>query len=110
MLKKQHKTKGFFNKISQFFNKNKTDNQMLTILKYQQPSMRYSFSDLRIDEDMLFERVKRIEGDADFSYSQITNLGKLKSIKGVIFNYNSKLKKEDFKEVSKELSIPKESD
>ena len=52
----------------------------LTISKYEQPSDDYTFKDLGIDENKLFEKVKKIEKNADFCYSQITNLNNLKYI------------------------------
>ena len=52
----------------------------LTISKYVQPSKDYTFKDLGIDENKLLEKVKRIEGDADFSNSQATDLRNLEYI------------------------------
>lgn len=52
----------------------------LTISKYGQPSKDYTFKDLGIDENKLLEKVKRIEGDADFSNSQATDLRNLEYI------------------------------
>ena len=59
--------------------KNK-DTELLEIFTYRQPSKGFTFSDLGIDEDMLFERVKSVKGIADFRNSQVTNLGNLESI------------------------------
>ena len=83
----------------------------LTISAYKQPSYDYTFEDLGMDENKLFEKVKYIKGnanfyrsrienlgsiesigmDADFSASQITNLGNLKSIDGDADFKNSKI-------------------
>ena len=83
----------------------------LTISAYKQPSYDYTFEDLGMDENKLFEKVKYIKGnanfyrsrienlgsiesigmDADFSASQITNLGNLKSIGGDADFKNSKI-------------------
>ena len=54
----------------------------LTISEYKQPSEYYSFKDLGINENKLFEKVKQIKGYANFYNSQITNLDNLKYIDG----------------------------
>ena len=57
----------------------------LTISEYQRPSSDFSvtFKDLGIDENKLFEKIKRIKGDACFWHTDVTDLGKLKAIDGV---------------------------
>ena len=54
----------------------------LTIFEYEQPSEDYTFQDLGIDENKLLEKVKKIEGDADFYNSEVTNLKNLEVIDG----------------------------
>ena len=53
---------------------------LLTISEYRQPLSDITYSDIGIDENKLFERVKTIKGNADFSDSLISNLGNLESI------------------------------
>lgn len=53
---------------------------LLTISEYRQPSEGLTFFDLGIDEDMLFEKVKKIENHANFRSSKVTGLGDLESI------------------------------
>ena len=55
---------------------------LLTISEYRQPLSDITYSDIGIDENKLFERVKTIKGTADFSDSLITDLGNLKLIGG----------------------------
>ncbi len=55
---------------------------LLTISEYRQPLSDITYSDIGIDENKLFERVKTIKGNADFSDSLITDLGNLKLIGG----------------------------
>ena len=54
----------------------------LTISKYEQPSSNFTFNDLGIDENKMLLKVKIIDGDGDFRFSQVTNLGNLESIGG----------------------------
>ena len=63
----------------------------LTISEYRQPSIDYTFKDLGIDENKLFEKVKTINGSADFSNSQITDLGNLEKINGNAYFSNSQI-------------------
>ena len=56
------------------------ENGNLIISHYCQPSLDYSFDDLGIDENELFKRVIRIEGNANFNYSSIKKLENLQSI------------------------------
>ena len=52
----------------------------LTISAYKQPSYDYTFEDLGMDENKLFEKVKYIKGNANFYRSRIENLGSIESI------------------------------
>lgn len=54
----------------------------LAISCYRQPSKLYTFKDLGIDENKLFEKIQIIEGDAYFPNSKVTNLGTLKYVGG----------------------------
>ncbi len=56
------------------------ENGLLTIDCYRQPSKEFSFNDLGIDEDKLFEKIQAIKGKANFENSNITSLGNLQSI------------------------------
>ena len=53
---------------------------LLTISEYRQPSSDITYSDVGIDENKLFEKIKTIQGDADFSNSQVIDLCNLESI------------------------------
>ena len=56
------------------------ENGNLIISHYCQPSLDYSFDDLGIDENELFKKVIKIEGNASFDYSSIKRLQNLQSI------------------------------
>lgn len=51
----------------------------------------HDFSELGVDENKLFKKIKRIKGTADFRESNVTDLGNLKQIDGDIFFYYDKL-------------------
>ena len=61
---------------------------MIILSEYHQPSHTYdlkkkvTFTDLGIDENEMFKYVKEIKGDADFRFSQLTNMGNLECIGG----------------------------
>jgi len=55
---------------------------LLTIDKYKQPSEKYTFGDIGIDEDKLFKKIESIDGDANFRNSNLKNFGNLKNIGG----------------------------
>ncbi len=57
----------------------------LTISEYKQPSKDYTFKDLGIDENKLIEKVKSINGNANFSNSMLTDLNNIKYINGNAF-------------------------
>lgn len=63
----------------------------LDILEYRQPSNDYTFKDLGIDENKLFEKIKKIKGHADFSNSMVTDLGNLEYINGYAYFNNSQI-------------------
>ena len=56
------------------------EDDKIILKEYRNPSENFSFSDLGIDEDKLFEDIVEIEGDADFYNTSVTNLGNLKRI------------------------------
>jgi len=59
----------------------------LTISHYKQPVYGFTFEDAGIKENELIKNVKKIEGQADFNLSKITNLGSLQEIgQNVIFS------------------------
>lgn len=80
--------------IFEYFGINIKDgnNGLLTISEYCQPKD-FSFSDCGIDENKLLANVKKIEGDADFSSSEITKLPILQSIGGNADFSNSEITK-----------------
>ena len=80
-------------------------NGLLTIDCYRQPSNKFRFNDLGIDEDKLFEKIKAIKGKADFENSNITNLGELQSIGG-----NAIFRKSKIKDLGKLQSIGGDAD
>ena len=57
------------------------ENGLLTISKYWQPDG-FTYADCGIDENKLFEKVKKISRNAEFRGSKVTNLGNLQSIGG----------------------------
>ncbi len=63
----------------------------LTISAYKQPSYDYTFEDLGMDENKLFEKVKYIKGNANFYRSRIENLGSIESIGGMAYFRYSKI-------------------
>ena len=70
----------------------KKDN-MLVISEYRQPNKNgeFEYEDLGIDENKLFQFVTKINGNANFKKSKITNLGQLQSIGGNAYFENSKV-------------------
>ena len=93
-----------FEKIRKLFGlNNKKENSMLTkseqsdqaykliLSKYEQPDQSFTYKDLGIDENKLFKYVIKIEGDANFKDSSITDLANLKSIGGDASFCNSKI-------------------
>lgn len=64
---------------------------LLVISHYGDSEQNYSYSDLGINENKLFNDIKVIEKDADFSKSLITNLGNLQLIGGFVDFSNSKI-------------------
>lgn len=73
--------------------KNSDDNQTYySISKFNAVHDGITFNDLDIDENKLFERIKKINGNADFAGSEVTDLGVLESIIGDASFENSKIK------------------
>jgi len=60
----------------------KDEDGLLIISHYNANRDDYAFKDLEIDENRLFKHIKKIEGDAEFLFSQVMNLGNLESIGG----------------------------
>ena len=65
---------------------------LLTISEYRQPLSDITYSDVGIDENKLFEKIKTIQEDADFTNSQVIDLGKLESIGGDAYFSNSQVR------------------
>ena len=55
---------------------------LMIISEFRQPDCDFTFSDIGINENKLFEKIKEIKGDADFSYCEATKLGNIKLIGG----------------------------
>lgn len=81
-----------YEKILNYFGINTVKNTKgeFILSSYKQPTY-FTFKDLGIDENELFKNVIKIDGDADFSYSSLTDLGKLKSIIGSASFSNSRI-------------------
>ena len=73
-------------------NAEEDEDGFLTLTEYKQPSEKLTFFDIGIDENVLFEKVKRIDG---FAYFQNSNLKSLKNLETIgrcaIFDNNSKI-------------------
>ena len=67
------------------------ENGLYTISHYEQPK-KYSFKELGVDENKMFEKIERIDDYAIFCGSDLTKLGKLKSIGGNAYFGESKIK------------------
>ncbi len=65
---------------------------LLTISEYRQPLSDITYSDIGIDENKLFERIKTIQGDADFTNSQVIDLCNLESIGRDAYFSNSQVR------------------
>lgn len=60
-----------------------------TISNYKQPSDDYNFSDIGIDEQRMFSKIKKITGSANFENSAVSNFTTLKEIGGdAVFTYS----------------------
>ena len=70
----------------------------LVISEYRQPDKknRFNFDDLGIDENKLIQYVTKINGGADFRYSNITDFGQLQCIGGYVEVDDKKLFKKLF--------------
>ena len=49
-------------------------------MEYKQPADYYTFKDLGIDENKLFEKITKIKAHADFNNSHVTDLGNVEFI------------------------------
>lgn len=79
--------------IFKYFNIDITEdkNGFFSISHYKQPSHDITFAQLGIDENKLFEKVKEINGNADFINSKLLSLQNLKRIRGRASFYNSQI-------------------
>ena len=77
----------------------KIDSNKLIIEKFKQPDAEFTFKEVGIDENKIFQFVERIHGNADFSRSNVNNLGNLKSIGGDVLLKNSQLTPDNFKNI-----------
>ena len=75
---------------------------LLTVSGYKQPGSFYSYNSIGIDENKLFQYISEIKGDVTFRMSNVTNLGSLKKVDGIIYIADSQLSREDFKNITYE--------
>ncbi|MDD3237286.1 MAG: hypothetical protein PHV37_04235 [Candidatus Gastranaerophilales bacterium] len=75
------------------------DDGMLELAKFQKAAKEFTYEDLGISENEMFKHIKKINGNANFEGTQVTNLGALKEIGGYTFASQSKLNYESFKNV-----------
>lgn len=68
------------------------DNGNYKISHYKQPSFKFKFKDIGVDENELFKKIECIEDFAEFNKCDATTLGSLKQINGNVFFNNSKIK------------------
>ena len=69
----------------------KNENGLYTISHYEQPK-KYTYKDLGIDENKMFEQIERIDDYAIFCNSELKDLGSVKSIGGNAYFGESKIK------------------
>ena len=86
-------------KILRNFGVKKDEDGNIRVKKYDQLSPFFTYKDLGIDEDKMFENITSIEGNAIFSRSDLKSLHNLKSIGGNVYIVNSKLSEKDFKDI-----------
>ena len=67
------------------------DDGLLELSNFKKPHSDYTFQDLGINENEMFKSIGVIDGYADFGGTQVTNLGKLKTINGNVSLEYSKL-------------------
>ncbi len=86
----ESKESSFIDKMCKFFGFRKEEpiklpkrkSKNITLAFYKQPNKDLSFEDLGIDENKLFQNVKKIHGKADFSRSKLDSLNNLEFISG----------------------------
>ena len=67
------------------------ENGLYTISHYEQPK-KYTFKELGINENKMFEKIERIDDYAIFCNSELKDLGEVKSIGGNAYFGESKIK------------------
>ncbi len=72
------------------------DDGLLTVTNYKQPHKSYAYMSLGIDENKLFQYISEIKGDVTFRMSNVTDLGSLKKVDGVIYINDSHLSRNNF--------------
>lgn len=75
------------------------ENGNFTVKKYSQPSSEISFKDLGIDEDQMFEKITRIEGNAIFHKDNLNSLHNLQYVGGNVYIKDSKITPKDFNDI-----------
>ena len=88
----ESKEKNFFGKVLNFFGLKKEESiklperksKNITLAFYKQPNKELIFEDFGIDENKLFQNVKKIQGKADFSGSKLDSLNNLETISGKV--------------------------
>ena len=86
------KEKNFFGKVLNFFGLKKEESiklperksKNITLAFYKQPNKELIFEDFGIDENKLFQNVRKIQGKADFSGSKLDSLNNLEAISGKV--------------------------
>ncbi len=64
---------------------NVREDGLMELSHFEKPNKDYTYEDLGINENDMFKNIAVIKGNADFSGTRVTNLGKLESIDGYVF-------------------------
>lgn len=100
LYKTEDKARGF---LSLLGFKNTNVKPKITISQYSQPSEYYSYSDLGIDENKLLKNVVKIQGNADFKNSKVSDLSSLEEIgEDALFENSSKILLSNLKSIGKD--------
>ena len=88
-------------KIFKFFSVGckEDENGNYVVKKYSQPSPDFTYKDLGIDENKMFEKIVRIDGNAEFINDSLSSTHNLKSVGGNVYLKDTKLTPKDFENV-----------
>lgn len=67
------------------------ENGLLTVSEFRQPDIGMTYSDIGVEENNLFKKIKEIKGNLQFSNSEVTDLGALSRIEGAVSFRDSKV-------------------